>query len=90
MTLTQAIAEAIKDYQENGELTPTNPAIVKDGDDYYYSSSLHPYDAMVWDLQEGLGNWTPDADDDAEDVAAFIAANEDFRVTDEDDLWPCI
>lgn len=82
MTLTQAIAAAIRDYQENAKLTPANPAIVKDGDGYYYGSSLIPHDGMVWDLQEGLGFWTPTDEHDPEDLAAFIVGAENFRVED--------
>jgi len=64
-TLTQAISEAMVDSFENdGSLTPHNPAIVRDGEGFYYGSSHHPHDGIVWDLQEGLENWTPETYDD--------------------------
>ena len=72
-TLAQAILAALTDYSENGKFTPINPAIVRDGDGFYYGSALHPHDGMVWDLQEGLGAWTPEAGDDLEAIADFAA-----------------
>ena len=73
-TLTESILAAMTDYSENGKLTPSNPAIVRDGDGFYYGSALHPHDGMVWDLQVGLGAWTPEAGDNLESIAAAAAA----------------
>jgi hypothetical protein len=72
-TLAQAILAALTDYSENGKLTPSNPAIVRDGDGYYYGSALHPHDGMVWDLQEGLDAWMPEPGDDLEAIADVVA-----------------
>jgi hypothetical protein len=72
-TLTESILAALTDYSENGSLTPSNPAIVRNGDGYYYGSALHPHDGMVWDLQEGLGSWTPEPGDDLQAVAEGAA-----------------
>jgi len=72
-TLKEAILAALTDYSENGDLTPSNPAIVRDGDGFEYNSALHPHDGMVWDLQEGLGSWTPEDGDDIESIAAGAA-----------------
>jgi hypothetical protein len=72
-TLIEAIESALRDYSENGELTPSNPAIVRDGDGFQYNSALHPHDGMVWDLQEGLGSWTPEVGDNIEAIAAGAA-----------------
>lgn len=72
-TLTQSILAALTDYSENGKLTPSNPAIVRDGEGFYYGSALHPHDGMVWDLQEGLGSWTPEPGDDLAAIASGAA-----------------
>lgn len=78
-TLTDAIKLALTDAVENnGLLTPSNPAIVRDGTGFYYGSALHPNDGMVWDLQEGLGAWTPKPGDDLDAIAAAIVTNGDF------------
>jgi hypothetical protein len=72
-TLIESILAAMTDYSENGKLTPSNPAIVRDGEGFYYGSALHPHDGTVWDLHEGLGAWTPAAGDDLESAAAAAA-----------------
>ena len=73
-TLKDAIHEAMTDHVENeGRLTPSNPAIVKDGMGYDYGSALHPHDGLVWDLSEGLGWWTPDSTVDIDFFAKCAA-----------------
>jgi hypothetical protein len=72
--LTQAIADAMADsIENNGSLTPHNPAIVRDGEGFSYQSALHPHDGMVWNMQEGLGNWTPENCDEIDLNAAAAA-----------------
>ncbi len=74
-TLTQAIVAALTDSLKNdGRLTPSNPAIVRAGEGFYYGSALHGHAGMVWDLQEGLGPWTPENGDDIESLAAEVEA----------------
>lgn len=74
-TLENAILAAMRDYAESGALTPSNPAIVRDGDGYCYQSALHHHDGIVWDLEEGLGTWTPEPGDDLEPIASACAAS---------------
>lgn len=83
-TLTESILSALTDYSDNGKLTPMNPAIVRDGEGFYYGSALHPHDGMVWDLQEGLGSWTPDADTDLDALAAQAAAVTQSEMDDQE------
>jgi hypothetical protein len=56
--LTAALADAMRDYRDNdGHLTPTNPAIVYRDGHVFYESSMHGGQIMI-DLQEGLGNYS--------------------------------
>lgn len=80
MTLQNAIKAAMADFlfnlenrDEGGSLTPINPAIVRDGTEYSYTSALHPCDAVIWDLQEGLGAWEPKPGDDLDAMSAGAA-----------------
>jgi len=70
------------DHVENGRLTPSNPAIVRDGMGYDYRSALHPHDGLVWDLSEGLGWWAPDSAGDIDSMAAATMVAEDGRGQD--------
>lgn len=73
-TLAECIKAAMNDSLQNeGRLTPTNPAIVRDGDGFYYGSSIHQHDGMVWDLQEGLGSFEPKAGDDIDALSLSAA-----------------
>ena len=79
-TLTAAIQSAMADHLENdGSLNCHNPCLyVSDPDsevaDVCYGSALEtPGCVVLWDLQEGLGAWAPESDDDLEAIAAGAA-----------------
>ena len=78
LTLAQAIAAAMNDYLETGSLNKHNPCIYLYADSYHYGSAMEPHDEIVWDLEEGLGNWTPEKGDNvtaiSEGAAESIAA----------------
>lgn len=63
------------DYLANGYLAPANPAITRDGEGFCYGSAIHPHDGMVWNLQEGLGSWTPEPGDDLVALSEAAASN---------------
>lgn len=73
-SLTAAIRAAMDNYREHGWLSVTRPAIVRCGAGFAYQSALHPHDGAVWDLQEGLGAFEPDEDDDLDMLALNAAA----------------
>lgn len=78
LTLAQAIAAAMNDYLETGSLNKHNPCIYLYAESYHYGSAMEPHDEIVWDMQEGLGSWTPEKGDDitaiSEGAAESLAA----------------
>jgi hypothetical protein len=78
--LAAAIKSAMQDYLDNdGSLGCHNPCLyVSDPDagtaDVCYGSALEtPGCVVLWDLQEGLGNWTPEKGDDLDAISAGAA-----------------
>lgn len=60
LTLAEAIAEAMTDKLETGSFNKHNPCVYSYADSYHYGSAMEPHDAIIVDLQEGLGGWTPE------------------------------
>ena len=67
-TISGAIGEAMREFFEEGELRPHNPAICRDSRGFYFGSALHG-DEVVIDLGEGFGNWEPENTDGIEAAA---------------------
>lgn len=75
LTLAEAIAAAMNDYLETGSLNKHNPCIYLYAESYHYGSTMEPHDEIVWDIQEGLGNWAPEKGDDIKSISESAAKN---------------
>jgi len=76
-SLAYALYAALIDEDDDGGLTPCNPAISADGNgSCYYGSSLHNSsdDLIIMQLREGLGGYSGVGEQDAHAVSAEWAA----------------